>query len=89
MGCVLRDPNFYFSEGPNVRGGGPSLKRVQHYIGWSGVCQISHHFGYPNQRSYPGFRTAEMQDFFHAGMASGGARNKLLSDGGATTSLKI
>ena len=33
QGDVLRIPNFHFSEGPNVRGGGPySLKRVPHYF---------------------------------------------------------
>ena len=32
-GAVLRIPNFYFSEGPNVRGGSLQIKRVQHYWG--------------------------------------------------------
>ena len=35
LGPLLRVPNFHFLEIPNVRGkggGGPSLKRVQHYL---------------------------------------------------------
>ena len=43
-----------------------------YYKGRSGVCQISHHFGYPNQCSLLGFRTKVMQDFFNTGRALGG-----------------
>ena len=40
-GGVLRIPNYHFSEGPNVRGGAYSLKRVPHYCTLLSMCLMN------------------------------------------------